>query len=270
MEESLYKLRVRVKADLVSCKIKLNGCNIRIGDKVIFEESGEKKYGIAVSLPLPITKVGEAENLPLIVDFSFLHSEEALKKMEEAEKEILGICREKVQKYKLDMTFLKAEYSLDMAKVTVYFISNKRVDFRELVKDVNSLIKGKLELWQISSREKAFIVGGLGMCGREICCRLLGKIPETVSIRSVRDQGLEINPLKITGLCGKLMCCLTYEHTQYIEMAKNFPKEGSKVSVDGRIGLIKSNNLIKNTVTVQFEDLMELEFRREDVLVIND
>lgn len=270
MNESLYKLKVRVKTNLTNCGIKLNSRVIKINDKVIFEEKNEKKYGVVVTSPESIENDSELNNLPLIIDFSSMHSVDFLRDIEKAEKETIVICNEKAEKYRLDMLFLKAEYSLDMSKVTVYFISNKRIDFRELVKEINNSIRGKLELWQISSREKAFIFGGIGMCGREICCRLMGKIPETVSIKSVKDQGLEINPLKITGLCGKLMCCLTYEHSQYLEMLKSFPKEGTKISVNGKVGLVKSNNLIKNQILVQFEDSIEQEFDKEDVVLVND
>jgi len=270
MKDVLNKVKVRTKVELVNCKINPSDKTIKIGDKVIFEDNSEKKYGIVLSLQ---TLPREEENaLPIIVDFSSMHSQEELKKIEDAEQEVLKVCREKAEKHKLEMNFVKAEYSLDMAKIVVYFTANKRVDFRELVKDVNNLIKGRgrLELWQISSREKAFIIGGSGVCGREICCRATGKIPETVSIRSVKDQGLEVNPLKITGLCGKLMCCLTYEHVQYIEMAENFPKEGITVLANGRKGIVKSNNFIKNTITVEFEDSIAIEFKKEDVLVANN
>lgn len=270
MKDNLYKVRVRTKVELVNCKINLNDKIVKIGDKVIFEDDDKKKYGVVLSLQ---TLLSEEENsLPLIVDSSSMHPEEEVKKIEEAERKILEICKERVEKYKLGMNLLKAEYSLDMTKVTIYFMANTRVDFREMVKDVNNQIKGreKLELWQISSREKAFIMGGLGICGREICCRKVSKIPETVSIRSVKDQGLEINPLKITGLCGKLMCCLTYEHAQYLEMAENFPKEGSQISVNGRKGIVKAINIIKNTVTVEFEDSATIELNREDILPVDN
>ncbi len=267
MENNIYVVKVKAKVELVNCNS--NNKKINIEDKVIFEDNNEKKYGVVISLQPLIEK---DKSLPNIIDTSSMHSSEDLKVIEDAEKEVLEICREKAKNYKLEMDFLKAEYSLDMSKVTVYFMANARVDFRELVKDVNNMLKGrgKLELWQINSREKALILGGLGVCGREICCRLVGKFPDSVSIRSVKDQGLEINPSKITGLCGKLMCCLTYEHTQYLEMAENFPKEGTKVSFNGRIGVVKANNIIKNTVIIEFEDSVAIELNREEVVIADN
>lgn len=264
MVNNNYIVKVRAKVELINCYS--NNIKINIGDKVIFQDNNEKKYGIVISVQ-PLTE--DSKSLPIIIDSASMHSLEDIKVIEDAEREVLEICKERAKIYKLDMDFLKAEYSLEMSKITVYFMANARVDFRELVKDVNNMLKGrgKLELWQINSREKALILGGLGVCGREICCRLVGKFPDSVSIRSVKDQGLEINPSKITGLCGKLMCCLTYEHTQYLEMAENFPKEGTKVSVNGRLGIVKTNNIIKNTVTVEFEDSVTAEINREEVVI---
>lgn len=263
-KNDMFLVKVRAKVELVNCSS--NNKKINIGDKVIFQDHDEKKYGIVISLQPLIEK---NTSLPIIIDTSSMHSIDDLSNIADYEKEVLEFCKERAKNYKLDMDFLKSECSLDMSKVTVYFMANTRIDFRELVKDVNNMLKGrsKLELWQINSREKALILGGLGVCGREICCRLIGKFPDSVSIRSVKDQGLEINPSKITGPCGKLMCCLTYEHTQYIEMAENFPKEGTKVSVNGKTGTVKANNIIKNTITIEFNDSITVELNREELLI---
>jgi len=265
MNNKFYKVRVRSKTEFKFCKVNEQYKDISIGDRIMFKENDELLFGETIS---PITILNKDESIPFIVDSSSRHSAEELANVEKLEKDILNLCKEKSESYKLDMNFVKAEYSLDTTKVIVFFCANKRIDFRDLVKDVNAFLKNKsrLELWQISSREKSALIGGIGICGREICCRKLGKIPDTVAIKSVKDQGLEINPLKITGLCCKLMCCLTYEHSQYLEIANNFPKLGSTVKYSEKEGIVRSANYIKGTVTVEFEDALTRELKIEEIV----
>ncbi len=255
-------IKVRVKTKIYTCMISDKFTNLKHGDRVILSLNGEQEYGTVASSPFNCTHFQD-KDFPFILNNTFFLSEKEKELLEEKETSIMKYCTERAKHYKLDMEFIKAEYALDKSKIVLYFTAEKRIDFRELVKDINNYLKTKtrVELWQISAREKAVLIGGIGICGLEICCRKLCQIPDTVSIRTVKDQHLEINPLKITGICGKLMCCLTYEHQQYVEMSKGFPKVGKRVIINDKTGIIKSCNILKGTVTVEVEEggTMELE-----------
>jgi cell fate regulator YaaT (PSP1 superfamily) len=261
-------VKVRAKAKVYTCRCSEKLKNLQCNDRVFLMINNEQEYGITTSSTFPCNHL-EHIQLPEVLDKTFIQNEEEKKTLDEKEKEIIRYCKDRTKHYKLEMEFIKADYALDNSKVVVYFTAEKRIDFRELVKDVNSYLKSKtrIELWQISSREKAVLIGGIGICGLEICCRKLCRIPETVSIRTVKDQHLEINPLKITGICGKLMCCLTYEHQQYIEMSKDYPKVGKRVTVNEKNAIVKNCNVIKGTVTVEFEENGTMEVDRELVFL---
>jgi len=267
-EEYRWVCKVRIKTKVLTAELPEKWKDTVRDDKVILRVNGEKEYGVAFYSPTlePISD----EKLPLIEDVSLQHGPDHGQFLFRKEKEIEEFCKEKANKLNLEMEILKAEYTLDSSKTIVYFTAEKRIDFRELVKEINTFLKGKtkIELWQISSREKAVLIGGLGICGREICCRSLQRIPETVSIRTVKDQHLDINPLKITGLCGKLMCCLTYEHQTYCEIAKEFPKVGTPVRYQQYEGTVKACNYIKGTVVLEIQDGASLTANVKDIEII--
>lgn len=263
--------KVRIKTKIVNCLCKDEFIHLKRDDKVIVDMGTDKEFGSVFCSPQKNELIPN-EVYPEVIDSSLTRSEEEIIGIFRLEKEMVRFCEEKIKTYHLEMEVLKAEYSVDTTRVIVYFTAEKRIDFRELVKDANHHLKGKtrIELWQISAREKAVLIGGIGICGREICCRSIGKIPETVSIRTVKDQHLDINPLKITGLCGKLMCCLTYEHSVYCEMSKNFPKVGKKVIVNQKAGFIKSLNILKGTVIVEFEEKITMECKLNEFELITE
>lgn len=270
-KEISYIAKVRIKTKMVKCLCTGDFKNLKRDDQVIVDMGTEKEFGVIFCSPNP-AELAPNETYPVIIDSSMHLTEEEKNHIFRLEKDLVRYCDEKIQAYNLEMAVMKAEYSIDLSRVTVYFTAEKRIDFRELVKDINQYLKNKtrIELWQISAREKAVLIGGLGICGREICCRSLGKIPETVSIRTVKDQHLDINPLKITGLCGKLMCCLTYEHSVYCELAKKFPKVGTKVTVNQKNGFIKSINILKDSVNVVFEENVNMECKLSDIEIIKE
>jgi cell fate regulator YaaT (PSP1 superfamily) len=273
VEEKVYEYvaKVRIKTKMVNCLCKNDFIHVKRDDKVIVDLGTEKDFGVVFCSPEP-KEITPDDSYPVIIDSSQYLSEEEKNHIFRLEKDLVNFCDEKIKTYHLEMEVMKAEFSVDTTRVIVYFTAEKRIDFRELVKDANQYLKNKsrIELWQISAREKAVLIGGLGICGREICCRSLAKIPETVSIRTVKDQHLDINPLKITGLCGKLMCCLTYEHSTYCELAKKFPKVGTKVIVNQRNGFIKSINILKETVIVEFEERVTMECKLSDLEIAAD
>lgn len=175
--------------------------------------------------------------------------QQAQRKAREAE--ALDICRQKVQEHKLDMKLVKVEYNMDQSKLLVYFTSGGRVDFRKLVKDLASVFRTRIELKQIGVRDEARLIGGLGPCGRPLCCTQHLQEFQPVSIRMAKDQSLSLNPTKISGVCGRLMCCLGYEHEQYQKTRKQMPKVGKEViTPDGR-GIVTDLNPLMESIKVR-------------------
>ncbi len=169
----------------------------------------------------------------------------------ERERQAMEVCQEKVDKHKLDMKLINAEYSFDNNKIVFYFTAEGRVDFRELVKDLASVFKTRIELRQVGVRDEAKMLGGLGPCGRPACCsEFLGDF-QPVSIKMAKEQSLSLSPTKISGLCGRLMCCLNYEHEYYEELYKKMPRVGSEVKTPDGIGTVMDNNALKQTVKVK-------------------
>ena len=169
----------------------------------------------------------------------------------EKEKEAFKICLEKIKKHKLEMKLIQAEYTFDNNKVLFYFTADGRIDFRELVKDLASVFKTRIELRQIGVRDETKIIGGIGICGRSLCCHthLSEFIP--VSIKMAKEQNLSLNPTKISGVCGRLMCCLKHEQETYEELNSRLPNPGDHVTTgDGLKGEVQSVNVLRQKVKV--------------------
>ena len=173
---------------------------------------------------------------------------------EEKANEALVFCKEQVKKLKLDMKLLSAEYTFDMSKLTFYFVAEERIDFRELVRILASEYRARIELRQIGPRDEIKVYPNLGMCGREVCCRSFLQDFEPVTIKMAKDQGLQINMSKLSGACGKLMCCLKYEEEAYKENLSRLPKVGEIVKVDGESekGKVVNIDILKLRVKVKF------------------
>lgn len=170
---------------------------------------------------------------------------------EEKEKSAFDICKEKIAKHELPMKLLDCEYTFDRAKLLFYFAAENRIDFRELVKDLASVFRTRIELRQVGVRDEAKILGGFGPCGREFCCASNLSEFSTVSIKMVKEQGLSLNPTKISGTCGRLMCCLKNEEEAYEELNQNLPNIGDKVTTnDGLTGIVHSISTLRQTVKV--------------------
>ncbi len=178
-------------------------------------------------------------------------------KMEENRKkeiEALKVCEELVAAHKLDMCLTRAEYSFDGSKILFYFTSDGRVDFRELVKDLASRLHTRIELRQIGVRDEAKMLGGIGICGQPFCCSRFLSDFQPVSIKMAKEQGLSLNPTKISGSCGRLMCCLKYEQDAYEQLIKTTPGIGSVVKTYSGIGVVSDVNLITGNLMVKIED----------------
>jgi len=165
-------------------------------------------------------------------------------------KEALGICLRKINDRKLDMRIVKAEYTFDSSKIIFSFIAEGRVDFRSLVKDLARVFRVRIELKQIGVRDKAKIVGGYGVCGRELCCTSYMKAFHPLSIKMAKEQGLPLNPSRISGACGRIKCCMAYEFTVYKEHSKSLPRLGEKINTDMGRGRVVDVNILKRLVSV--------------------
>ncbi len=190
------------------------------------------------------------EVIRLATDKDKKQYEENIKKAEEAR----PIVEELIQKYQLEMKIVDIEYAFDNSKITISFISESRVDFRDLVKDLAAKLKNRIELRQIGIRDQAKVIGGIGLCGRICCCKTFLNDFEKVSIKMAKNQGLSLNPTQISGLCGRLLCCLEYENPYYVEVLSKMPKLNSTVKTKDGEGTVIYQNILKQLVTVKIVD----------------
>jgi len=229
-----------------------NDFELKIGDKVVVEtvkglEIGEVAKAIYEKEETEI--VGDLVNVVRIATKKDIQNHEENEKNKE---DVINKTKELVEKYKLDMKVIDAEFTLDGSKVIISFVCEERIDFRELVKDLASKLKQRIELRQIGARDQAKIVGGIGSCGKECCCKQYLNDFDKVSIKMAKTQNLSLNPTKISGICGRLMCCLAYENEYYSEVNEKMPKVNSQVKTPDGIGSVMYNNLLKQIVTVKF------------------
>ena len=191
----------------------------------------------------------------------------------EKEKEAYKICLQKINKHKLEMKLVDVEYTFDGNKILFYFTADGRVDFRELVKDLASVFRTRIELRQIGVRDEAKMIGGLGICGRPFCCStFLGEF-QPVSIKMAKEQGLSLNPVKISGTCGRLMCCLKHEQNAYDHLLKITPKQGALVQTPNGKGTVVDVNLLTGKLKVQLDDHPDAApsaYSRRDVKILRD
>lgn len=189
------------------------------------------------------------------------------------EKEALEICQQKVDKHGLSMKLVDVEYTFDGNKILFYFTADGRVDFRELVKDLASVFRTRIELRQIGVRDESKMLGGLGICGRPFCCStFLGEF-QPVSIKMAKEQGLSLNPTKISGTCGRLMCCLKYEQDVYEELLGITPKVGAYVDTPDGKGTVIDANILTGKLKVRFEknpDVAPKVFKKDEIILIKD
>ena len=175
------------------------------------------------------------------------------------EKEALTSCSEYIERFNLPMKLLSAEYNMDGSRLTFFFTAEERVDFRRLVKELNITFKTRVELRQIGPRDETKLIGGLGRCGRPLCCATFLSNFNPVSIKMAKEQELPLDPMKISGICGRLMCCLGYESKQYREIKEKMPKRNQYVSTSAGNGKVLGHNTIKETVIIQLESQANIE-----------
>lgn len=225
--------------------------NINKHDYVVVETARGIEFGECVIGLREVEEIDVIAPLKKVIRVASKEDQENHKINKAKEKDAFNICEEKIKEHKLDMHLIDVEYTFDNNKVIFYFTADGRVDFRELVKSLATIFRTRIELRQIGVRDEAKVVGGLGPCGRALCCSsFLGEFA-SVSIKMAKEQNLSLNPTKISGVCGRLMCCLNYEQSTYEETRKKLPKIGSIVDTrDGR-GEVIYNSAVKENVKVK-------------------
>ena len=226
-----------------------------VGDYVIVESDRGLDYGQVFSAE-DVLLDAEAQREPLrkIVRIASKNDIEKIERNQQKTKEIVKTCDKKIEQYKLSMKLIDAELSFDCSKIIFYFTADERVDFRELVKDLAKIFKARIELKQVGVRDEAKMFGGFGQCGRELCCTRFLKDFEPVTIKMAKDQNLPLNPTKISGLCGRLMCCLSFEHKNYKECSRGLPRMGQRIKTKEGPGKVVDVNYLKRTAVVELED----------------
>lgn len=221
---------------------------LKKGDHVIVETARGLEYGL---LTADIMEVNEADIIsPLKQIVRIANEQDAMIHEENQRKKerALTLCQEKVDKHKLVMKLIDVEYTFDNSKIIFYFTADGRVDFRELVKDLAGVFKMRIELRQIGVRDEAKMMGGIGSCGRSLCCHSWLPEFEPVSIKMAKVQNLSLNPTKISGICGRLMCCLKFENDVYHELKKGMPDMGERVNTPDGIVIVSDVNILENKV----------------------
>ncbi len=225
--------------------------HIKQGDKVIVETARGVEFGHVVTGPKEVPDEDIMQPLKSVIRVATEEDKRAEERNREKEKEAFDICLEKIRKHNLDMKLINAEYTFDNNKVLFYFTADGRIDFRELVKDLAAVFRTRIELRQIGVRDETKIRGGIGICGRPLCCHTYLSEFAPVSIKMAKEQNLSLNPTKISGVCGRLMCCLTNEEETYEELNSHLPGIGDYVTTsDGLRGEVQSVSVLRQLVKV--------------------
>lgn len=241
-----------------------------VGDKVIVTTEQGLGFGIVATAPLPISERASKSPLKKVFRVASEADIEQRDKNIQLETEAFEFCQQQTSELKLDMNLFSVETTFDTSKLTFFFTAEGRVDFRQLVKNLVKQFRVRIEMRQVGIRNQAKMCGGIGRCGREICCSSYIEKFDPVSIRMAKEQGLSLNPTKISGLCGRLMCCLTFENETYRSLKKDFPKIGKTVTTPKGKGKVIRHNVICSRLTVKLEDDSEVEMHCKDVESIGE
>lgn len=247
------------------------GLDLKKDDRVVVETVRGTECGEVVTSNRHLAEGEWNQPLKKVLRLATREDLEQLSKNREKEAHAHQVCLEKIAKHRLDMKLIDVEYAFDNNKILFYFTADGRVDFRELVKDLASVLKTRIELRQIGVRDEAKMLGGLGICGRPFCCStFLGEF-QPVSIKMAKEQGLSLNPTKISGTCGRLMCCLKYEQPAYEDLLRRTPKQGSVVNTPEGRGYVADVSLLTGMLKVVLDkNGIATAFHRDDVRSAKD
>lgn len=243
-------------------------------DFVIVETSQGEEYGEVVISNRNMPEENIVKPLKRVIRIATNKDKNHYEENKKKEKEAFEICEKKIKEHKLDMTLTEVEFKFDNSKVLFYFMADGRIDFRDLVKDLANIFKTRIELRQIGVRDEVKRIGGNGICGRELCCcSFLGNF-ETVSIKMAKEQNMSLNPSKISGNCGRLMCCLKYEQDVYEEKIKRLPKIGAIVKTEDGEGVVEGVETLKERLRIKLKDengeFYYKKYNADDVKIIKN
>ena len=241
------------------------GIDFQVGDWAIVETPRGKMAGRVVITPRQVLESQLKEELKPVLRKAGPEDAARLEELKRKEREALHKCAELVTKHNLQMKLLAAEYNFEGTHLVIYFSAEGRVDFRALLRELGSCLKTRVELRQVGARDAARLLGGLGMCGRPICCLTHLSTLESISVKMARDQDLLLDPAKISGICGRLLCCLAFEHEQYLEARRKLPSPGEEVVTAQGGGKVVKVNPLRETVAVQLSNETTLELPASEV-----
>ena len=250
-----------------------NGLKLSINDKVIVETVRGLEIGDVVISNRLVEENDKIMPLSPVVRIASEADMKINEINEEKEKKAFDICQEKIKKHNLSMTLIDVEYTFDNNKIIFSFVADGRIDFRELVKDLAYVFKTRIELRQIGVRDETKMIGSIGMCGREVCCKSFLSEFVPVSVKMAKDQSLSTNPQKISGACGKLICCLNYEEDIYEEAYKTMPRPGYIVKTPDGQGIVTESNVLKEEFRVRIttdESSTVKTYGKKDIVILKD
>ena len=263
-------ISVRFKASGKAYYFDPTGFDVKEGDYVVVETARGTECGEVVAGPRDVPDSQVSRELKPIQRMADSVDVRRMEKNRADEKAAFELCNERIAAHKLEMKLVEAEYNLDRSKILFYFTADGRVDFRELVKDLASIFHTRIELRQIGVRDESKMKGGLGICGQPFCCSRFLKDFQPVSIKMAKEQGLSLNPAKISGACGRLMCCLSYEHKAYEYLNSITPMNGSVVRTPDGEGVVIEANPVSGMLKVRFasEALAPKYYKRSECVYL--
>ena len=245
------------------------GFDLEVNDYVVVNTARGLELGHVVASPKQVSDSEMGRRLKPVVRKAEPEDIKRAQEFEDREREALAECGKLTTQLHLAMKLLSAEYNLDGSRLTFFFSAAERVDFRELVRELSKRFNVRVELRQVGARDESKLIGGFGRCGHPLCCMSFLSEFSPVSIRMAKEQGLSLNPMRISGVCGRLLCCLGYEGEQYRVMKAKLPKEGQRVSVPMGIAKVVGGNPLKETVLVELESGARVELPLSEVTIID-
>lgn len=239
--------------------------DLSLGDKVVVETERGLGIGTVLRGPVERTEVSP-ENLAAIRRKATPDDMATQERIRQLEKTAFAFCLKRIMERGMLMKLVRVEYQFDSSKAIFYFTADGRVDFRDLVKDLAHTFHTRIEMRQIGVRDESKMIGGIGICGRELCCSSFLREFQPVSVKMAKEQNLALNPSKISGQCGRLLCCLDYEYETYCCLRKNFPKCGKRVRTPTAAGVIDKINILTGTITLKLDDNKQITIRRDEIL----
>ena len=229
------------------------GIALKRGDRVVVEGEAGPRLGTVEVEPHEAAMTLDLSALKPVVRIADDRDFDVEGNMIDGEAHARRLCLEKIREYRLAMKLVNVEYTLDGRKAVFYFVSENRIDFRDLVRELGNQLRVRVEMKQIGARDESKVTGGLGPCGRELCCSSWLRDFEAVTVKMARDQGLALNPSRLAGMCGRLKCCLRYEYASYAELKRNLPNVGKRVECVKGDGKVLRQNILKQTVLIQLD-----------------